>query len=109
MRGPLGNHGPLRKPFRHESSFDLASMWNLKPRSELHRCEASHFSGTVTCRDSQSLPFSAAGAPPGRSLFPSPSSRVTGEALLDETPLLTTAHPHAVDFHLMEETQRWRA
>src|SRR5713226_6937311 len=59
MRGSLGSHGPLRKRYRHESSFDLASMWNLKPRSELHRCEASHFSGTVTCRDSQSLPFSA--------------------------------------------------
>jgi integrase len=51
-----------------------------------------------------------ANAPPGRLLFPSPSSRVTGEARLrDVRALIDAVTMHAGEFYLVEGTQRRRA
>ncbi len=51
-----------------------------------------------------------ASAPPGRLLFPSPSSRVTGETVLDEIrPLIDGVTAYAGELYLMEGTQRRRA
>jgi integrase len=51
-----------------------------------------------------------ASAPPGRLLFPSPSSRVAGEArLYDIRALIDAVTTHAGELYLMEGTQRRRA